>query len=326
MSEDILNIKNLRVVYHSDLGLVKAVDNVSFKVTKGEIVALVGESGSGKSTLGLTIIKLLPPSARILSGMVLFKGIDLLKLSENEMRKLRGNRITMVFQEPNVALNPSFRILDFLYDTIVTHRGKISRDEVIKYSIELLKIVRIPSPESVIKRYPHELSGGMKQRVLIAAAIANKPDLLIADEPTSALDVSIQAQIIELFESLKNEIGMAIIFITHNMGVAAQIADRIAIMYAGKILEIGKTSQIFEKPLHPYTKGLLKAVPKISSEGKRAVLEPIPGSIPDLVNPPPGCRFHPRCPYVMDICRKEEPPMIYVEENHCVVCWLYNKR
>jgi len=232
----------------------------------------------------------------------------------------------MIFQEPSVALNPCFRVIDFLSDVIKTHQKDMNKKDIEAYAIELLRRVQIPEPKKVAKRYPHELSGGMKQRVLIAAAIANNPDLLIADEPTSALDVSVQAQILNLLKDLKEQIRMSVIFITHSLGVAAQISDRIAVMYAGKILEVGTVYQIFENPAHPYTLGLLKAVPRITGEGETATFEPLQGTIPDLTNPPPGCRFHPRCRYSMNICREKEPPLIEVEPKHYVACWLYAKK
>jgi len=324
-TEEILKIKDLKIFYRGDLGLVRAVDGVTLKLERGSSLAVVGESGSGKTTLGHAIMGLLPHNAVVAGGEILFKGSNLLTMKREELRKLRGDRISMIFQEPSAALNPVFKIGSFLRDVLKRGRGRgMSDEEIEREAVSLLRKVRIPSPEEVMKRYPHELSGGMKQRVLIAASIANNPDLIIADEPTSALDVSVQAQILRLLQELRIKMNLSIIFITHNLGVAAQVSDAVAVMYAGKIMEIAPTTKIFQNPKHPYTVMLMKTVPTIRREIKKEGLVAIPGSLPDLSSPPPGCRFHPRCPMAMEVCRREEPEMVEVEDNHFVACHLYS--
>ncbi|MEM0060996.1 MAG: ABC transporter ATP-binding protein, partial [Fervidicoccaceae archaeon] len=323
-TEEVLRIRDLRVYYRGDVGLVKAVDGVAVSIERGSSLALVGESGSGKTTLGHAVMGLLPFNAVVPSGEILFSGSDILKMSREQLRRIRGDRITMVFQEPSAALNPVFKISSFLRDVLRKRRGaSMSEKEIREESIKLLRSVRIPSPEMVLDRYPHELSGGMKQRVLIAAAIANNPDLIVLDEPTSALDVSVQAQILRLLDELRNKMRLSLLFITHNLGVAAQVSEKVAVMYAGKIVEIAPTEVIFERPLHPYTTMLMKTIPSISKEVKERWLEAIPGAFPDLISPPPGCRFHPRCPRAMDICSRKEPELVEVERNHFVACHLY---
>ena len=313
----VLEVKDLTVTYRNEERVVRAVDNVSLKIRKGEVLSLVGESGSGKTTLGLAIIKLLPPGT-VLKGSVMFNGKDLIKLSNDELRDIRGNKISMIFQEPMTALNPAFTIGYFMTD-VLSRKLKISEKAAKNIVIESLRKVKIPDPETLLKRYPHELSGGMRQRVLIALALTTNPELLIADEPTSALDVSVQAQILRLLKDLQREYRTTTIFITHNLGVAAQISDRLAVMYAGKIVELGYVKDIFRRPLHPYTEALLRAVPRLGS--KRVEIEPIPGQVPDLANPPKGCRFHPRCPYAEEICKVKEPLLKDLGDRH-IACWL----
>jgi len=313
----VLEVKDLTVTYRNEERVVRAVDNVSLKIRKGEVLSLVGESGSGKTTLGLAIIKLLPPGT-VLKGSIMFNGKDLIKLSNDELRDIRGNKISMIFQEPMTALNPAFTIGYFMTD-VLSRKLKISEKAAKNIVIESLRKVKIPDPETLLKRYPHELSGGMRQRVLIALALTTNPELLIADEPTSALDVSVQAQILRLLKDLQREYRTTTIFITHNLGVAAQISDRLAVMYAGKIVELGYVKDIFRRPLHPYTEALLRAVPRLGS--KRVEIEPIPGQVPDLANPPKGCRFHPRCPYAEEICKVKEPLLKDLGDRH-VACWL----
>ncbi len=315
----LLEVAGLSVIYHTDEGKVYALDKVNLTVGEGEIVSVVGESGSGKSTLANTVIKLLPPYAKVIEGRVLFEGKDILSLSEEDMRSIRGNRISMIFQEPNIALNPLFKIKEFMADVYLAHHPEASREEALSRSLEMLREARVPTPEDVLERYPHELSGGMKQRVLIATSLLNSPDLLIADEPTSALDVSVQAQIISLLKRLQREKNMSVIFITHDLAVAAQIADRIVVMYAGHVLEEGSVNEVFKEPLHPYTEMLMKSVPKIGAEK----IESPPGSIPDLRRRIEQCPFMDRCPKAFDKCR-EKPPLVALGDRK-VACWLYNK-
>ena len=342
----VLSVKNLKVNYVTSEGVVKAVDNVSFDLYEGETLGLVGESGCGKSTLLLSILRLLPENA-IIKGEIIFEGKNLLEKSEDEIREIRGKKIAMVFQDPAMYWNPVLSIGEQIAEAIIFHleqelieealrnKGyvsdllksgspKISKKEIKKLAIdrctELLKFVGLPDPADIVKRYPHELSGGMKQRAMIAVALACKPILILADEPTTALDVTIQAQILELLDRLKKEYGFSMILVTHDLGVVAEICTRVAVMYAGKIIEVAGVRELFRNPMHPYTQGLLGAVPKLHEDVIELAL--IPGSIPSPINPPSGCRFHPRCMYVMDICKKEEPPLIEVKKDHLVACHL----
>ena len=319
----LLSIRNLHVYYYTPDGVVKAVSGVDLDVYHGEILALVGESGCGKTTLGYSILNLVPPPGRIVSGSIIFEGRDLTRLSRKELDEIRGKEITMIFQDPMASLNPVFRIGDQMIDVVV-HKLRVDKAEARKIALNALKAVRLPNPEEIMHRYPHELSGGMLQRVVIAMAISTKPKLVIADEPTTALDVTIQAAILKLLVELAREINTTVILITHNMGVVAEVADRVAVMYAGHIIEVGNVFDVFSKPLHPYTKGLLSCVPRVDIEVE--ALPTIGGDVPSLINPPPGCRFHPRCPYASEKCRREEPPMIEAEPDHFVKCWLYAKR
>jgi len=318
----LLEIDGLRTYYFTSEGVVKAVDNVSLSLERGESLGLAGESGCGKSTFGYSILRLVPPPGRIVGGRILFDGRDILKLDEENFRKeYRWKRISMVFQGAMNALNPVRRIVDQIIEAILAHDENATEEEAYKRAGDLLELVGIERVR--LRSYPHELSGGMKQRVVIAMALALNPDLLIADEPTTALDVVVQAQILNLLKELKNKFKMSLILITHDLSVIAEIADKVAIMYAGKIVEWGTSEQIFENPQHPYTRGLISSVPRL--RGKKSLFW-IPGQPPDLINPPPGCRFHPRCPYVMEMCRKEQPPMIEIEPKHYVTCWLYLKK
>ncbi len=312
----LLEVRDLKVSYRTDEGILRAVDGLFFTLDRRETLSVVGESGSGKSTLALAIIGLLPKNAHV-SGSIKFKDQELLQLGEEDFRKLRGNRITIVFQEPMTALNPVFTIGRFLRDIYLTHRQG-SEEEALKVAREWLVKVKVPGPEKVLSSYPHELSGGMRQRVLIAASLMNEPDLVLMDEPTSALDVSVQAQILRLIAELKEQVEASFIFITHNLGVAAAVGDRIAVMYAGRLVELAKKEELFREPLHPYTQGLLRAVPRVSG----GEVEPIPGTVPSLVNPPLGCRFHPRCHKAFDKCSVEEPQLVEVKPGHYVACHL----
>jgi len=318
----LLRVEGLRVYYYSLRGIVKAVDGVNFSVNRGETLGLAGESGCGKSTLGFTLLRLVPPPGRIVSGRIIFDGVDLVTLPEEKLRReYRWKRISMIFQGAMNALNPVRTVGDQIAEAIMLHEEGITREEALKRAAELLEMVGIDPKR--INSYPHELSGGMKQRVIIAMALALNPDLVIADEPTTALDVVVQAQIMNLLKRLKRERGMAMILISHDLSIIAEIADKVAIMYAGKIVERGPADAIYENPQHPYTQLLLRSIPRL--RGAKELVW-IPGAPPDLRMPPPGCRFHPRCPHAEEICRREEPPEIEVEPEHYVSCWLYARR
>jgi peptide/nickel transport system ATP-binding protein len=318
----LLEVSDLKVYYFTSRGVVKAVDNVGFSIRRGEILALAGESGCGKSTLGYALIRLVPPPGRIVSGSIKFNGVDVLRLSEEEFRKkIRWRGISMIFQGAMNSLNPVMKIGDQIAEIFRTHLD-LPKQEGIKRARELLKMVGL-DPEKV-NAYPHELSGGMKQRVVIAMALALNPPLIIADEPTTALDVVVQAQILNLLKSLQREKGISMIVISHDLSLLAEIADSIAVMYAGKIVEYGSSNIVYKNPQHPYTLGLIDSIPRLS--GEKTELKGIPGEPPDLINPPPGCRFHPRCPFAMGICRKEEPPIVELKHGHRVACWLIAKR
>ena len=313
----LLHVENLRTYFFLEKGVLHAVDGVELWVDSGETLGIVGESGCGKSVTALSIIRLISPPGRIVDGKVLFNGIDLLSLKEKEIRKIRGREISMVFQEPLTSLNPVFTIGYQIGEVIKVHKGG-SKKEIEERTVELLRMVGIPSPEKRLRSYPHELSGGMQQRVMIAMAIACHPALLIADEPTTALDVTIQAQILDLLISLKEKIGMSIIFITHDLGVVAGIAERVAVMYAGRIVELASTETLFSNPLHPYTIGLFECLPSIKKE--KGELKSISGSIPDSINLPSGCKFHPRCLKSSKICAEKEPSLQEVYPGHWVRC------
>jgi peptide/nickel transport system ATP-binding protein len=326
---EVLRVNDLHVRFYTYAGVVHAVSGVSFYVKEAETVALVGETGCGKTVTTRAITRLIEPPGRIERGVVLFRRrdgrvVDLLKVSDEELRQIRGYEIAYVFQDPTSALDPLYTIGFHVYETVKAHNPRVSKKEGFRLAIKLLKEVLIPSPEVRVKNYPHELSGGMRQRSVIAIGLSNNPRLLIADEPTTNLDVTVQAQILELLKELQRMYKMSIILITHNLGIVADMAERVYVMYAGKIVEEGIVDQIFYNPLHPYTRMLLRAVPNPLKKIEK--LEYIPGTVPALINPPPGCRFHPRCPFAMDICRREEPPMVEVEKGHYVACWLYAKR
>lgn len=306
-------MKNLETSFFTDEGVVKAVDNVSFDVYKGKTLGIVGESGCGKSVTSLSIMRLIPnPPGRITGGEILYKGTNLLNLDAAAMRKIRGNEISMIFQEPMTSLNPVFTIGNQLFEAIALHND-LSKSEIREKAIEQLRLVGIPSPEKRIDDYPHQLSGGMRQRVMIAMALSCNPQILIADEPTTALDVTIQAQILELLRDLQEKVGMGIILITHDLGVVAEVCDDVVVMYAGKVAEQGKVREIFKNPKHPYTKGLLNSIPTLSKDPtgkvKKQRLETIPGIVPSLLSLPQGCRFQERCTHVVDACKGVEPEL-----------------
>jgi len=324
----IIEVKDLRVYFYTYAGVVKAVDGISFEIYEGETFCFVGETGCGKSITSRALTKLIEPPGRIVGGKILYyrdgKPIDILSLSEEEIRKIRGKEIAYIFQDPAAALDPLYTIGHHIGETMIDH-GTVSKwKEALARAVQLLREVAIPAPEQRVKSYPHELSGGMKQRAVISIGLSNQPRLLIADEPTSYLDVSVQAQILDLLRELKKKKGLTLLLITHDMGVVAEMCDRVAVLYAGHIVEIGPVDRIFTNPLHPYTQALLRAVPNPLKRVLR--LEPIQGTVPNLVNPPPGCRFHPRCPYAKSICREERPRMVEVEKGHKVACWIYAAR
>jgi len=314
---EILEVDNLKIYYFHRDSIVKAVDGVSFKIPDKSIVGIVGESGSGKSTLASGIIRLVPPPGKIVSGKIYLDDIELTSLSEDEMREMRGKRISMVFQDPLASLDPLMRVGDQIVEAILAHED-MSMDEAVDRANKLLNIVGID--EERYYSYPHQLSGGQRQRVMIAIAMALYPDLIIADEPTTALDVVVQSQIMDLFDKLKREFSTSIMLISHDISLVLQWCDYVGVMYAGELIEFATSRGIVEKPRHPYTQALLRAVPNIEEEIEK--LYSIPGSPPDLADPPKGCRFHPRCPYVMDICRVESPET-NLEGTHLVRCWLY---
>lgn len=322
--EKVLEVKDLHVSFTTYGGEVKAVRGVSFDLHKGETLAIVGESGCGKSVTSQSIMRLIPqPPGRITQGSVLFKGKDLTKVSEPEMRKIRGADISMIFQDPMTALNPTLTVGDQIMEGIIQHK-KVSNAEAKKQALDMLNLVGIPSPTERLKQYPHQFSGGMRQRIVIAMALVCQPEVLIADEPTTALDVTIQAQILNLFKDIQKKTGVSIIIITHDLGVVAQVADRVAVMYAGKIVESGNRREIFYRGEHPYTKGLLNSVPRLDLEDE--VLVPIIGSPPDLFSPPTGCAFAARCEYAMEVCERVYPMKTHLSEEHHVDCWLQDPR
>lgn len=326
--DKVLEIRNLKTSFFTEDGEVRAVDDVSFSVYKGKTIGIVGESGCGKSVTSLSIMRLIPnPPGRIVGGEILYKGEDLLKLETSRMRAIRGNEISMIFQEPMTSLNPVFTIGNQICEAIQLHQ-RLSGREARNKAIEMLQIVGIPSPEKRIDDYPHQLSGGMRQRVMIAMALSCNPNILIADEPTTALDVTIQAQILDLLRELQAKVGMAIILITHDLGVVAEVADEVVVMYAGRVVEQGTTREIFSNPKHPYTRGLLNSIPTLSKDPtgkvKKKRLETIPGIVPNLLHLPKGCRFQDRCGSVVDACREKEPELRTIvpdpEIPHAIRC------
>jgi len=321
--EYLLQVENLKTTFYTEDGVVPAVDGVSFRLKHGEVLGIVGESGCGKSVASMSILQLIPdPPGHIEVDSIIFDDRELKSLSEKEMRRIRGNDIAMIFQEPMTSLNPVFTIGNQLGEAIKLHQGLSERQAKDK-SIEMLKLVGIPRADKVVNEYPHSLSGGMRQRAMIAMALSCNPKLLIADEPTTALDVTIQAQILELMKELKKKINTAIMFITHDLGVIAEISQHVIVMYAGKIVEDADVVTLFKKPLHPYTVGLINSKPKIETETNK--LFSIPGMVPNPLNLPTGCYYHPRCSEVMEICCEEEPPEIAVKPGHLVKCWLYRE-
>ncbi len=326
MPEPIIEIKNLSVYFYTYAGIVKAIEDVSFDIYRGETLALVGETGCGKSVTSRAITKLIESPGRIVNGQVIYhkedgSTVDLLKLSEEEIRQIKGNEIAYIFQDPHSSLDPLYTVGYQISEAMEVH-GKIKNiKEGMPKAVQILREVLIPDPENRVKNYPHELSGGMKQRVVIGIGIANNPRLLIADEPTTALDVTVQEQILELLNELKRKYNATVLLITHNLGVVAETAQRVVVMYAGKVVEIGTVDQIFKNPLHPYTSALLKAVPNPLRQIEK--LESIPGTVPNLITPPKGCRFHPRCPFATEICRKEVPELKEIEPGHFVACHRY---
>jgi oligopeptide/dipeptide ABC transporter ATP-binding protein len=324
--DKILEVHGLKTYFYTEDGVVKAVDGVDFDVKRGEIVAIVGESGCGKSVTSFSIMQLVGIPGKIVEGEVTFNGQDLLQLSEADMRLMRGDRLSMIFQQPTSCLNPVFRVGDQIAEVLQIHRGT-DKKEGWEKAVELLRTVGIPEPEKRIYSFPHELSGGMAQRVMIAMALACEPELLIADEPTTALDVTIQAQILDLMRDLQHKLGTSIILITHDMGVVAEMAERVSVMYAGRVVEQTGVNTIFDNPLHPYSLGLLSSIPVMGIVKER--LDTIPGSVPNLINLPPGCKFAPRClariEHSLAMCIEKEPDLIEYEPGHKVRCWLYQE-
>jgi oligopeptide/dipeptide ABC transporter ATP-binding protein len=320
----LLEVRNLKTYFYTEDGVVRAVDGVDFHVNPGEVLGIVGESGCGKSVTSLSIMRLISKPGQIVEGEILFDGRDLAKATEEEMMRVRGNRISMIFQQPQSALNPVFRAGDQISEVLSIHQN-FGTEAGKKRAVELLKLVGIPEPESRADAFPHELSGGMAQRVMIAMALACVPDLLIADEPTTALDVTIQAQILDLMRDMRKQLGSAMILITHDLGVIAEMANRVAVMYAGEIVEQSPVSNLFDSPLHPYTKGLIGSIPVLGDVRER--LEVIPGSVPNLINLPSGCRFAPRCKarieHNLSICTEQRPELTEISVGHEARCWLY---
>ena len=319
-SEPLLEVRNLVTTFHTDDGELRAVDGVGFDIQQGETVGLVGESGCGKSVTSLSILRLIPsPPGKIASGKILFEGKNLIDLSEREMRSVRGNQISMIFQEPMTSLNPVYNVGAQIVEAIRLHQKK-SRKEAHERAVELLALVGIPSPKTNAGAYPHELSGGMRQRVMIAMALACEPKLLIADEPTTALDVTIQAQILELLKKLQDQLKMSVLLITHDLGVVAEYTDRVVVMYAGRVVERAPVKDLFARPKHPYTKGLLESIPKFGASHERRRLPTIEGMVPSLIHLPRGCRFADRCGMVIDLCREKEPDLIDVGPERLSRC------
>ena len=322
MADNLLEVRDLVTAFHTDEGVVRAVDGVSFELRDGGTLGIVGESGCGKSVTSLSIMRLIPmPPGKIERGEIVFEGKDLLKISEREMRSLRGNQISMIFQEPMSSLNPVYTVGHQIVEAVRLHQ-KLDKKKARARAIEMLKLVGIPAAEERIDAYPHQMSGGMRQRVMIAMALSCEPKLLIADEPTTALDVTIQAQILDLLKKLQAEMGMSIVLITHDLGVVAEFVEEIIVMYAGKIVERAKTEELFASPKHPYTRGLLASVPSLEGNAGKARLPTIPGVVPDLRDLPVGCRFQDRCPDVVPMCREKEPPLVPLEGGRLVACYV----
>lgn len=324
MMDYLLRVEDLQTTFYTDNAVIRAVDGVSFSVRPGEVMGLVGESGCGKSVVSLSIMQLiLYPPGKIEGGRIYFNDRDLLALDENSMRRIRGNDIAMIFQEPMTSFNPVYKIGEQVSEAIRLHQG-LDRKAAWQQAARMLELVGIPRPHEIVNDYPHQLSGGMRQRAMIAMALSCNPKLLIADEPTTALDVTIQAQILELMKDLREKINTAIIFITHDLGVIAEMAQHVVVMYAGKIVEDADVISLFKEPLHPYTVGLIRSKPKLEEE--RETLDFIAGSVPNPMEMPEGCAFHPRCPEVMDICCRETPALLEYKPQHLVRCWLYGNK
>ena len=319
MSENILSVQNLHTSFHTDKGEVKAVNGVTFNLEKGKILGIVGESGSGKSVTAYSIMRILEKNGRITEGKILYKGQDIAEFSEKQMREFRGKCCSIIFQDPMTSLNPVFTVGNQLREAIELHTDRKGKEAEAR-AIEMLTLVGVNEPEKRVKQYPYELSGGMRQRVMIAMALACEPDILIADEPTTALDVTIQAQILELMQSLQKKLGMAIIMVTHDLGVIADMCDEIIVMYGGRVCERGTAEDIFYRPHHEYTKGLLRSIPNVDRIGEKLI--PIPGTPINLLNMPKGCAFCPRCEEAMKICIKEQPPEMQMPDGHFASCWL----
>lgn len=311
----LLDIQDLKTYFYTEAGIVKALDGVSFSVEQGTTLWLVGESGSGKSVTVQSVLRIIPKPGKIVQGKIFYEGEDLVNKKEEEMRRYRGKKISLIFQDPTSSLNPLFTIGSQLSDIIMAHQ-KMSKSEALEHVIKTLKVSRLPDPEEAITRYPHQFSGGMKQRICIARALLLNPQLLFADEPTTNLDVTIQAQIIKLLKDLQKEVGMTLVMITHDMGIVTEMCKSVVVLYGGHVMEIGDIQTVFEKP-HPYTEALLKAVPRLDETRK---LISIPGNIPNLINPPPGCVFHPRCKYAVEACKAGVPPLEEVGTRHKIAC------
>lgn len=312
----------MKTYFFTEAGVVKAVDGVDFQVGKDEAVGLVGESGSGKTVTGLSVLRIVPQPGRILDGTIEFEGEDILAKSEEEMRRVRGAKIAMTFQDPTTSLDPLYTIGNQLVEVIREHRRELSKEEALEQAMKLLETVGIAEPELRVRSYPHELSGGMKQRIAIARALASRPMLLFADEPTTNLDVTVQAQVLELLKGLRENLRMSLVMITHDMGIIAEMTQRVQVLYAGKVAEVAETHSLFRKPNHPYTEALLQAVPRID---QRKNLKVIPGNIPNLIDPPPGCRFHPRCPYAKELCLQKVPPLEATDDGHLAACHFWRE-
>jgi len=326
MHQALLDVRDLQTFFFTERGVARAVDRVSFRLSEGQVVGIVGESGCGKSITALSIMRLIPmPPGKILGGQIFFEGKDLLRLSEDEMQAIRGNHISMIFQEPMTSLNPVFRVGDQIIEVIERHQ-RTGKKQAVDRTIELLNQVGIPSPENRIRDYPHQLSGGMRQRVMIAMALACRPKLIIADEPTTALDVTIQAQILDLLQHLQETTGTAMLLITHDLGVIARVAQYVVVMYTGRVVEEAEAGDLFKKPLHPYTQGLMRSIPGIPANEGNKRLEAIPGVVPSLLDLPIGCKFNTRCPFAFDLCFREEPGLLLPEGGHPVRCWLYKEK
>ena len=320
--EPLLDVKGLKTYFFTEAGVVKAVDGVDFQVGKDETVGLVGESGSGKTVASLSVMRIVPQPGRILAGTIMFEGENLLTKSEEEMRKIRGAKIAMTFQDPTTSLNPLYTIGSQLAEVVREHQKELSKEQALEQVMKLLELVRISEPELRVKAYPHELSGGMKQRIAIARALASGPSLLFADEPTTNLDVTVQAQVLNLLKELRQKEKMSLVMITHDMGIVAEVTQRVQVLYAGMVAEVAETHSLFKKPNHPYTEALLQAVPRID---QRKDLKVIPGNIPNLINPPSGCRFHPRCPYAKDVCGQKVPQLEVTDDGHLAACHFWRE-